>query len=438
MKNLFSLLLLLLIFPASGQKSYIYEFKTNFNETSGQGPVLTTLGGKGYFMEESLPELGGMKRMVYRFEKNCGLNYDMRKSGLNLKGSYSIEIYFKFDALDSWKRVIDFKNRTSDNGAYIFNGKLNFYNIATSPIAPVAAGEYTHYTFTYDANSRMVNIYADGIGKISFYDSQNDAVISPNELHFFYDDLIVNNEASSGTVAYIKLFDYSVPSEEAKKNFEVIEKTIIGEDKKAEPVITKTILDLSIINAKTLSPVSCTIEIKDKQSGNLVKTLVSSGKTETEFSRGSYLITVKAKSFANTTEEITIDLSKEKFSKEIKLTPIQIGEQVKLDNVHFKQGTSELLPESYPVLDKLVKMLKDNSKMEIELGGHTDNVGDPKLNVKLSEERVAMITKYLVSKGIEGKRVKGRGYGGSLPVASNDKEETRKLNRRVDFKVTKF
>ncbi len=441
MKNLSSLLLILICFQLKAQNSYIYEFKNTFKESSGKGPVLTTLGQAGTFVEESLPELGGIKRMVYKFNKNCGLNYNMAASGLNLKGSYSIEIYFKFDALDSWKRVIDFKNRTTDNGAYIFNGKLNFYNIITSEISPVAAGEYTHYTFTYDAATRSVNIYADGIGKIYFPDKANDAIIDPYELHFFYDDLKVNNEASAGTVAYIKLFDYVISPQEAKKNFDDLKKTVISET--TTPVITpvevkKPKLSLTVVDANTLSPLACTITITNKQTGSVISTLESNGKTELEIPKGTYLVSAKAKLFAKTVEEIDFSINDGILSREIKLTPVKIGEKVKLDNVHFKQGLAELLPESYPVLDKLIKMLNDNAGMEIELGGHTDNVGKPELNLKLSEDRVNVIKNYLISKGINESRVKGKGYGGAMPIASNTKEETRKLNRRVDFKITKF
>ena len=435
MKNLICLALLFLCFRLTAQHSYIYEFANTLDETSGQGPTLTPLGEKGTFVQESLPELGGVQRTVYKFSKNCGLNYNMNTSKLNLRGSYTIEIYFKFDLLNSWKRVIDFKNRATDNGAYIFNGKLNFYNIITSDISPVAAGEYTHYTFVYDAASNTVNIYADGIGKISFKDTQGDAQIDPNELHFFYDDLKVNNEASSGTVAYIKLFDYAVTPQEAKKNFDNLQTTI--QSTKITPVIAqKTQLALTILNTTTTQPVPSTITITNKQSGAVVTTLQSTGNSTIDLAGGTYMINVNANGFAKTTQEVTITTGI--ISKEIKLTPIKVGQSIKLENVHFKQGLPELLPEAYPVLDSLVIMLKENTTMEIELSGYTDNVGDPKLNLKLSQDRVKVIETYIESKGISDKRVSGKGYGGANPIASNDKEETRKLNRRVEFKVTKF
>ena len=73
--------------------------------------------------------------------------------------------------------------------------------------------------------------------------------------------------------------------------------------------------------------------------------------------------------------------------------------------------------------------------MEIELSGHTDNQGDPKLNVALSEARVVNVKKYLISKGIAADRIETVGYGGVFPIADNTREETRKLNRRVEMEI---
>ncbi|HLK97788.1 MAG TPA: OmpA family protein, partial [Hymenobacter sp.] len=69
--------------------------------------------------------------------------------------------------------------------------------------------------------------------------------------------------------------------------------------------------------------------------------------------------------------------------------------------------------------------------------GHTDNQGDPALNLKLSQDRVNEVKKYLVQKGVNSARISTEGFGDTKPLASNDKEETRKLNRRVEFRITK-
>lgn len=135
-----------------------------------------------------------------------------------------------------------------------------------------------------------------------------------------------------------------------------------------------------------------------------------------------------------------INLTKQtlrEFEIDIKLRPISIGASVNLHNVLFKQSTSELLPESNDELDMVVDFLKYNPTVEIELEGHTDNAGGKEANLKLSQERVDVVKKYITAKGISAKRVNGIGYGGAKPIAPNYNEEGRRQNRRVEFRITK-
>lgn len=122
----------------------------------------------------------------------------------------------------------------------------------------------------------------------------------------------------------------------------------------------------------------------------------------------------------------------------IELRAPKVGESIPLKNVSFARGKSDLESSSNKELNRLVTMLKQHPDMKIELSGHTDNRGSTKLNQKLSEDRVASVKKYLVSKGIKRSRIVGKGYGGSKPIADNRTEETRKLNRRVEFKILEF
>jgi len=121
----------------------------------------------------------------------------------------------------------------------------------------------------------------------------------------------------------------------------------------------------------------------------------------------------------------------------VELEKIVIGARVKLDNVLFTRGTSEFLESSYVELNLIADMMLNNPSMIIKLAGHTDNVGNPNLNKRLSQERVDAVINYLVEKGIDGSRLSGTGYGGTQPIASNAGEATRRLNRRVEFIVVK-
>jgi OOP family OmpA-OmpF porin len=151
-----------------------------------------------------------------------------------------------------------------------------------------------------------------------------------------------------------------------------------------------------------------------------------------------YNIEVQASNFVNLSERLDIGTAELKtLEMNFKLQPIEIGAVVNLKNILFYMGTTSLLEESYPELNVIIDFLKNNPKVEIELNGHTDNRGDAKKNLILSQQRVEKIKSYLVSKGINSKRIKGKGFGGTKPIAANDSEEARKLNRRVEFVIIK-
>ncbi len=119
----------------------------------------------------------------------------------------------------------------------------------------------------------------------------------------------------------------------------------------------------------------------------------------------------------------------------VELEPVTIGSTITLNHVLFYRGNSKMIEGSEKELDLVVEMMNDNPDIKILLKGHTDNQGDPTLNLRLSEARVKAVRKYLISEGINAYRIKSVGYGGNAPIASNDTEETRKLNRRVEFEV---
>lgn len=119
------------------------------------------------------------------------------------------------------------------------------------------------------------------------------------------------------------------------------------------------------------------------------------------------------------------------------MSKLEAGKTIALDHVLFKRGTSQLLSSSNAQLDLIVEAMKEMPKVKILLKGHTDSRGDAIKNVKLSEARVEMVKDYLIKAGISPYRLKGRGYGGNEPLVSNDTEENRQKNRRVEFEVLK-
>ncbi len=119
----------------------------------------------------------------------------------------------------------------------------------------------------------------------------------------------------------------------------------------------------------------------------------------------------------------------------VALEPLQTGNTVVLKNVLFYRGTANFVEGSEKEMDLIVEMLEENPNVKILLKGHTDNRGDAALNLQLSEERARAVADYLVDKNISTDRIDSKGFGGKDPVASNLYEETRRLNRRVEFEV---
>lgn len=152
-----------------------------------------------------------------------------------------------------------------------------------------------------------------------------------------------------------------------------------------------------------------------------------------------YSLTASASGFMSVSE--TIDLNQYTEYKEIRrdlyLVPLEVGRKVNLSTIAFEQSKYDLLDSSRPELDRIAQMMKVNPNLEIQLEGHTDNQGDWDKNLKLSEDRVKEVKRYLVGRGINEKRIHFKAYGSSQPIASNLNEKTRQLNRRVEFVILK-
>jgi outer membrane protein OmpA-like peptidoglycan-associated protein len=120
---------------------------------------------------------------------------------------------------------------------------------------------------------------------------------------------------------------------------------------------------------------------------------------------------------------------------DVYLDPIKAGKSVVLNNIFFATGSYALEDKSKTELDKIVSFLNLNSKVNIEFGGHTDDVGSDKDNLELSLKRAKSVYDYILAKGIPAARLKYKGYGETKPVAPNDSDENRQLNRRIEFKI---
>ena len=152
---------------------------------------------------------------------------------------------------------------------------------------------------------------------------------------------------------------------------------------------------------------------------------------------------VKLTNHADTKNDIflipinTLDSNDEVHFHDVVVDSIKVGDIIRLNNVFFDTDKSDLKSESAAELNRLADYLKSNSTIEIEISGHTDDIGTDSYNLTLSQQRVYSVIHYLMGRGINKKRMKGIGYGKTKPIVKNDNAVDRALNRRVEFKIVK-
>jgi len=213
----------------------------------------------------------------------------------------------------------------------------------------------------------------------------------------------------------------------------------LRDEEKPDPVV---LVYGKVYNNKTKKPVSASVVYENNKTGKIVGRARSNPKT------GEYKIVlpygvkynIRASKDGYFAMNETINLKAVKIYKEVKknllMSPLIKEEAILLKDVNFYSTKATLLPKSYPEINRLIKIMKNNPAIVIELHGHTEQkVGYEKQLLKLSEKRADAVKKYMILKGISLERIKKKAFGGTEPIAGNDTEEGRKKNRRVEFKI---
>lgn len=206
------------------------------------------------------------------------------------------------------------------------------------------------------------------------------------------------------------------------------------------PEITGIKLIGKISNTKTRKPVKAAIEIIDNKTSEIVASTMSesNGNYSLLLPPGrNYAISAKAKDYMFYSENIDVqkDVKYQVLKTNIELTKIEIGAKVILKNIFFDSGETTLRSESFSELDRLIRFMEQNPSIRIEISGHTDNKGGYSANRNLSEKRAKVVSNYLKAKKVKPSRIHSKGYWYRFPIASNNTEEGRQQNRRVEFKI---
>jgi len=199
----------------------------------------------------------------------------------------------------------------------------------------------------------------------------------------------------------------------------------------------------NISDKKTNKKLPSTVELINNSTGESLM------KVQTD-ETGEYFITLptgkdytfsvnrKGYLFYNELYELSNKQADSVYKKDIKLQPIELNATLTFRNIQFATNSFQLPTDASIELNKLLQVLIENPSLQVEISGHTDNIGKQIDNSKLSENRAKAIVEWLISKGVDVKRMSFKGYGDSYPINDNKTEIDRALNRRTTVTITKI
>lgn len=248
---------------------------------------------------------------------------------------------------------------------------------------------------------------------------------------------------AQGRFSTLELKDTKAKLSVSRDGFKPAEQDVALEAGKAAKVeivleedAKKGVFQVAVTSAK--KPIKATVTIK----GAATTSVDVDGPKDVEVPPGTYAASVTAEGYLSQTREVqipaggTMPLAFDLAPLPKKMLVIFKGDKIEiLQQVHFATGKATILADSNALLQQVVDVIVRNNIKKVSVEGHTDNKGVKAANQTLSEERARAVVDYLVSQGVEAKRVESVGYGDSKPIAPNLTARGRELNRRVEFIV---
>jgi len=230
-----------------------------------------------------------------------------------------------------------------------------------------------------------------------------------------------------------------IPKDQKFKLPELLADTTVHIEVLLKPVPKALLLTGNIYDKKTDQLIAAKVEATLKGDRSKISMNAAKGSYEKEISKlGWYILSASAEGYLTATDSVHADQEDlTPFVKDLYLAPIEVGVTVRLKNIYFDFDKTTLKKESYTELNKVVEFLNQNPSVEIEIAGHTDSKGSDDYNANLSQGRSQAVVDYLISQGINDYRLSAHGYGESKPIDTNDTDEGRANNRRVEFTVMK-
>ncbi|WP_423149254.1 OmpA family protein [Rubrolithibacter danxiaensis] len=253
---------------------------------------------------------------------------------------------------------------------------------------------------------------------INTFKEESSLIISSNgSTAFFASD-------KEGGFGGLDIYSFPLPEKLRPKPVTYVKGIVF--DKSTQEVLDAKIQIISLANNKVIFDDS-----SDFETGEFLATMPLGKTFALNVAKEGYLFYSENFSLTNSTT------STKPFHIKVPLDKIEVGGKVVLRNIFFDTNKFSLLPESKTELQQLLGFLNANPRITIEIGGHTDNVGDDKSNQLLSENRAKTVYNFLVNNKINPSRLTYKGYGEAAPIADNSSEEGRQNNRRTEFRIIK-
>ncbi len=196
-----------------------------------------------------------------------------------------------------------------------------------------------------------------------------------------------------------------------------------------------------VLNKKTNEPIPATVVFENMKDGSIYEKVATQGPDaayELILPLGNkFGVFADTENFMSENQIISTRnrVLNEVIERDLFVVPLEVGQSIRLNNIFFESGLATLSQDSFHELNRILPYFEKFSSLKIEISGHTDAIGSEEANKLLSEKRANSVKEYFNRNGVQINKIEAIGYGESTPVATNDTEQGRKLNRRVEFKV---
>jgi OmpA-OmpF porin, OOP family len=233
-----------------------------------------------------------------------------------------------------------------------------------------------------------------------------------------------HEETKEDGYSYSKIYEVEIPEENWMKfRSNYVKGTVV--DKATQEKLSAKVELIDLKSNKVVSQVS-----SDSLNGNYLMVLTQGAEYALYITKPGYLFKSLNFNYSEVTDFKPIEVN-------VELEKLKEGSAVILNNIFFDTDKYDLKEKSTAELLKVIRFLSDNPGVKIQINGHTDNIGTAEYNNQLSLKRATSVYQYLVDHGVDKKRLVSKGYGAEMPIADNNSEEGRTLNRRIEIKIVR-